>query len=404
MTEGAPPANRGARASAAFTADVAVIGAGIVGAAAAFRLAEAGLRTVILEAQPAPATGSTGRSAAGVRVQFGEPLNVLLSWESIREYRDFEELYGRPSGYDPLGYLFLVPREAQRAHLHALEMQQSYGLPVVELSPLAAQQLVPFAIDDEATATTTWGKADGIVDPHAITLAYLEMARELGATLHTSTPVVGASFVSDAWRLNTPAGAVEASHVVCAAGAWSGSVAASAGLSLPVQPVLRSVYVTSPTPTAHRYPLTIDLSSGVYLRSEGPRVIFGRSNREQPLGFHEGVDFADLDRVLWHALVRFPWLADAGLDRRASWWGYYEVTPDESPVLGRMPEVAPGASRWLNACGFSGHGVQQAARVGRLIVEEIERGRVRTIDIDPFRYDRFLSPAPLHANRESHIV
>lgn len=388
---------------AALSADVAVIGAGIMGAACAYRLAQAGLSTVVLEAQAAPATGSTGRSAAGVRVQFGDPLNVMLSWESIKEYRDFEALHGRPSGYDALGYLFLVPRAAASTHLRGLELQQSYGAPVTELDPASAQRLVPFAIDDETTYTTTFGEADGVVDPHSLTLAYLDLARGLGARALLSAPVTAAAFDGVAWRLTSPTGVVAAAQVVLAAGAWSGEVAKLAGLNVPVAPVLRSVYATAPLPERHRYPLTIDLASGVYLRSERPRVIMGRSNREQPPGFHEGVDFADLDRVLGLALVRFPWLADARLDGRASWWGYYEMTPDENPILGRMPPVAPGASAWLNACGFSGHGVQQAAMVGRLIAEEAANGRVLSLDIDAFRYDRFLGSSA-GGRRETLIV
>jgi sarcosine oxidase subunit beta len=84
-------------------------------------------------------------------------------------------------------------------------------------------------------------------------------------------------------------------------------------------------------------------------------------------------------------MARFPWLEEITLDRRASWWGYYETTPDHSPVLGR-PENAEG---WVNACGFSGHGVQQAAAVGRVIAEEVALGRAESIDIDEFRIERF---------------
>ncbi len=386
------------------TADVAVIGAGIVGAAVAFRLAQGGANVVVLEAQPTPASGSTGRSAAGVRVQFGDPLNIMLSWESILEYRDFESLHGAPSGYDPLGYLFLVPRANAAQHLRSLELQQSYGVPVEELTPENAQHLVPFAISPEETFTTTYGSADGVVDPHAITMAYLGLARGLGAEVLLDSPVGSAHWDGAAWRLGTPSGTVAAAQVVCAAGAWSGEVTSLAGLPVPVQPLLRSIYATAPLGRAHRYPLTVDLATGLYLRSEGQRVLFGRSNHEQPAGFHEGVDFGDLDRVLWFGLKRFPWLAETSLDRRASWWGYYEVTPDDNPILGRMPDLAPGASSWLNACGFSGHGVQQAARVGKLIAEEALDGRVRTLNIDAFRFERFLDPSSANQPHEPLIV
>lgn len=367
--------------------DLLVVGAGIVGAATAFRAAEAGLKVAVLEMQASPAMGSTGRSAAGVRVQFSEAVNVMLSWESIREYRDFAELYGEESGYDPLGYLLLAPEERWPAHLEAFELQRRLGVPIERLSPADAAGIVPF--DPAGIAGATYGPADGVVDPHSITLAYLRMARSLGAELLVDTPLLAAGHAAGAWDVSTPAGKLSAPAVVNAAGAWAGRVAGQAGLTVPVEPVRRIIYATAPLPApAPRYPLTVDLASGFYLRSEGRRVIFGRSNEAEPLGFSEGVDWAWLEPTLEAGLARFPWLAETALDRRASWWGYYEVTPDHHPILGRMP----GAEGWLNAAGFSGHGVQQAAMVGRLMVEEIVHGRAVSLDIDPLRYERFLTP------------
>src|SRR5690349_21496962 len=89
--------------------DALIIGAGIMGASCAFRLSERGVKVAVLEGQTSPAMGSTGRSAAGVRVQFTEEVNIRLSWESIQEYQHFHDLYGEDAGYRPIGYLFLVP-------------------------------------------------------------------------------------------------------------------------------------------------------------------------------------------------------------------------------------------------------------------------------------------------------
>jgi sarcosine oxidase subunit beta len=377
------------------TADAIVIGAGIVGAAIAFRLAERGLRVRVLEAAEAPATGSTGRSAAGVRVQFGREANVRLSWASIEEYRTFEERYGATSGYRPQGYLFLVPEGRWPAHAEGVALQRRLGVPVEVLAPEEALRHVPFAPDGVHRAT--FGPADGVVDPHAIATTYLRLAREAGAALHLATPVASARYAGGAWRVATPAGPFEAPLVVNAAGAWAGRVAASAGLTLPVQPLRRMVFVTGPTPHDHAYPLTIDVASGAYLRSEGRRVLFGRSNPHERPGFREGVDWDWLEPTLQAALGRFPFLADAGLDRRASWWGYYEVTPDHDAILGRHPD----ADGWIDAAGFSGHGVQHAAMVGRLIAEEAVDGRARSLDLDPLRHARFMSGA---AEGETHIV
>ena len=365
--------------------DVVVVGAGIVGAAVAFRLAERGQRVAVLEAAEAPATGSTGRSAAGVRVQFTSEINVRLSWESIREYRAFETRYGLPSGYRPQGYLFLVPKDRWATHAEGVELQRRLGVPVEVLSPSEATARTPF--ETHGVHAATYGPDDGVVDPHAIATGYLTLARALGATVHVDTPLDQAERRGDAWRIVTPRGTTWAGTVVNAAGAWAGRVAAAAGLDLTVEPVRRMVFVTGPLAHEHVYPLTVDVASGTYLRSEGARILFGRSNPDEPPGFTEGVDWAWLEPTLEAGLARFPFLADAGLDRRACWWGYYENTPDHDAILGRHPD----AQTWIDAAGFSGHGGQHAAMVGRLIAEEVVDGAAHTLDLAPLRHQRFRS-------------
>jgi len=362
--------------------DALIVGAGIVGAAVAYRLAERGLSVAVLEAEAVPAAQATAKSAAGVRVQFSEPVNVRLSWSSIQEYRDFEELFGVSSGYRPIGYLFLVPRELERAYEDALALQRSLGVPVERLELEEARARVDF--EPAGLAFATWGPADGVIDPHLVAHAYLKAARERGAELHTETPLVSAARERGGWRVRTPRGDYAAGVVVNAAGAWAGEVARRAGLELPVVPVRRMIFMTGAMPEARDLPLTVDVATGFYLRGEGERVLFGRSNPEEPPGFREGMDWSWLEPTLEAGLSRFPWLERAGLDHRASWWGYYAVTPDHNPVLGWMP----GVEGWVNAAGFSGHGVQQAAAVGRVLAEEVVDGRAHTIDIDPLRYER----------------
>ena len=365
--------------------DVLIIGAGIMGASCAFRLSEQGLTVIVLEAQTSPATGSTGRSVAGVRVQYTEEVNARISWESIQEYQHFQELYGEDAGYRSIGYLFLVPPERWGEHLQSVRLQERIGAPVRVLSVEDAQNLIAF--DTTGIAGTTHGPADGVVDPHSVTFAYLKLAKEKGASLYLETPLISAKRLGNVWQVETPKGLFEAEYLINAAGSWAGEVAKRARLEVevPVQPVRRVVYATAPTSWPHVYPLTIDLASGFYLRSEGQRILFGRSNPDEPPGFSEGMDWDWFEPTISVGLERFPWLEETRLDNQACWWGYYEVTPDHNPILGRLPTV----ENWVNVAGFSGHGVQQAPAIGRLIAEEVVLGKAQSINIDPLRITRF---------------
>lgn len=378
------------------TTDVVIIGAGIIGASCAFRLSERDLRVVVLEAQSSPALGSTGRSAAGVRVQYTEEVNICLSWESIQEYQRFPDLYGEDAGYRSIGYLLLAPAEQWDEHLQSVRIQERIGVPVNVLTVQQAQHILAF--DATGIAGATYGPADGIIDPHRVTFTYLRLAKERGASLLVNTPMLTARRAGTHWQVQTPQGIIEAEYLINAAGCWAGEVAQRAGLQTPIQPVRRLVFLTAPIPWQHTYPLTIDLASGFYFRSEGERLLFGRSNPDEPAGFNEGIDWDWLEPTISVGVARFPWLAETRLDRQACWWGYYEVTPDHQPILGRHPD----AETWLTAAGFSGHGVQQAPAIGRLIAEEVVLGRAASINLDPLRITRFSNPEH-ESKRERNI-
>lgn len=384
-----------ASSGAAIRRDALVIGAGIVGAACAYRLAEAGLAVTVLEREAAPAAGSTGRSAAGVRVQFSEAVNVLLSAASIDEYRALPQ-----ASYRPIGYLFLVPEAQWTAHSQGLRLQQSLGMPVQELS--ADEAAARVGASPVGLEGASWSPIDGVVDPHGIALNYLAALRASGrghVALNAgvdSIEQIGSS-TQPMWQVDTAAGRWQAPVVLNCAGAWSGEVAALAGLHVPVGPARRMVFATGPMPERANAPMCIDAGSGLWWRPEGQRLIFGLSNPADT-GFEEGIDWEWLEPTAEAALARFPWFEQVAIDRRASWWGYYEVTPDHQPVLGPMP----GAPGWFNACGFSGHGVQQAAAVGR-VMAAIITDRKPFIDVWSLRIERFDDTGGM-TRRESLIV
>ncbi len=359
----------------AQTADIVVIGAGIIGAASAYRLAQGGLEVVVLD-KDRPASGSTGRSVAGVRAQFHSATNILLSRESIAEYAAMSA-----SGYRPEGYLMLIPEADWAAHREAVALQQGLGIPSEALTPDEAQRYATF--ETAGLGGCSFCPTDGKVDAHSLNHEYVRLAREAGARVVLDTPVVDIARVAGGWQVTTPNGVFEAPQLLNAAGAWSGEVGRMAGLEIPVSPARRMVFSTGPLDLPRPVPMTFDLTSGVYLRSEGERLIFGRADPSDT-GWREGLNWDWLEPTLALALERWPWLETASLDRKASWWGYYELTPDGFPVVGPMP----GADGWLNACGFSGHGVMQAAATGR-VMAQIATGETPFIDVSPLGIERF---------------
>ena len=339
---------------------------------------------VVVEKEVAPALCSSGRSAAGVRVQFTTESNIRLSQLSIQTYREFATRHGHEVGYKPIGYLLLVPHARWSSHLEAVDLQRRVGVPVEVVDPEQAQRWVTF--DSSGLEGATFGPVDGVVDPHLATHAFVSLARDAGATFRLATPALEITQRKGGWHVETTAAPVTATHVVNAAGAWSGEVAARAGLSLPVVPVRRHVYISAPVEDPRTYPLTIDLETGFWLRSEGERVLFGLSNENQPPGFVEGMDEGWLEETLLTGVQRFPWFEELGIDVESSWWGYYEVSPDHKPDH-RSSSPARNAGSTRPASPATGSVTPPAT--GLLVAEMITDGAAHSVDISPYGHARF---------------
>lgn len=363
--------------------DVVVVGSGIVGASCAWHLASRNLSVAVLEQDVAPAMGSTGKSAAGVRVQFTTQANIELSMYSLPVYRGFTEQYGYDIGYQDIGYLLLVPDDRWDQHMESVALQKSMEAPVEVLDPIEAQTYVSF--DSEGLAGATYGPWDGIIDPHMATNAWVTMGKALGVEYYFKTPVTEIKRRGQSWVIRGGDKTFHCGHVVNATGAWSAQVSKLANLEVPVGPKRIQIFLSAPIEDSRTYPLTIDLATGVYLRSEGDRILFGLDNLDQDFGFSEGMDWDWMEHVLLTGVDRFPWWSELGIDRKGSWWGYYAVSPDNSPVIG----INPADPNWVDACGFSGHGIMHAPATGLAVSEMIVDGHTHTLNLDGFRHNRF---------------
>jgi sarcosine oxidase subunit beta len=350
-----------------------VIGGGALGAATAFHLRRLGVEDVVLVERDVLASGSTSKSAGGIRAQFADELNIRIALRSLVEF----EAMADEIGFRQDGYLFLLDNDEDvRMFRAAVALQQELGVPSRVLTPAEARELVPqLAVDDLVAAT--FCPTDGRASPESVVQWY---ARESGASVMQSCDVTAIDVRDGVVRaVETTRGAIATGCVVCCAGAWSGDVAASAGVSLPVEGLQRWMWFTPQDGGLPEHvPLTIDFSSGFYFHREGPGLAFGGRG----------------DDVSEEAVRRLPALGD--LPVQSSWWGYYDVSPDWNALVGEAPEV----SRFLYATGFSGHGFQQAPAVGEHVAELVV-GKEPTLDLSPFSAARFADGA---ARPEQFVV
>jgi sarcosine oxidase subunit beta len=353
-----------------------VVGGGALGAAAAFHLRRLGVEDVVLLERDTLASGSTSKSAGGIRTQFSDELNVRIALRSLEE---FERLAPEIS-FRQDGYLFLLDREEDVATFRdALALQHSLGVPSRELTPAEAAQLVPQLSLDGLLAATYCAR-DGHATPETFVQRY---AADSGATVLQGTPATGIRVRGGRIEgVETSGGFVGTDTVVCCAGVWSREVAALAGVVLPVQGEARSMWFTpGDGGVPPRLPLTIDFSTGFYFHREGPGLAFGGRAQQ-------------LEDVAEAAARRLPVLAE--LPVQASWWGWYDVSPDWNALVGEVAKP----SRFLYATGFSGHGFQQAPAVGEHLAELVV-GRRPTLDLSPFAVERFEAGA---ARPEAFVV
>jgi sarcosine oxidase, subunit beta len=374
-------------------ADAVIVGGGVIGCSLAYHLAREGLRVVLYERGELGAQ-STGRCAGGVRQQFSTELNVRLQQISVRLLTQFQEEVGFPCDFRQIGYLMLLSTPAEvTSFREQLRMWHAVGLTeACWLLPEEAGRLAP-AISLEGVLGATFCPTDGIASPNDVTHGYASAARQLGAELVTGTNIVGVE-VRDhrVVGVRTKGGHIAAPLVLNCAGAWASELAAGVGVDLPVVPYRRHIFVSDSCPAVTRdSPMTVEVATSFYFHPDGNGVLFGMGEPDEVPTFATDVDWRLLERI--HPIIerRVPALLESGI--RSAWAGLYEVTPDHLPFLG---PVGDPDGFWC-ACGFSGHGFQQAPAVGRLLTQMM-LGRRPDLDLSPLSPTRDLAASVAEAN------
>lgn len=376
------------------SAEVVVIGGGVIGTSAAFHLAEAGVRVLLLERDEL-AGGSTSKAAGGVRAQFSDPVNIALGQRSLDAFARFAERPGCEIDLKRHGYLFLLDNADDVAAFERnVAVQNELGVPSRMLGVAEAKELSPFIATDGLLAAA-YSPDDGHCTPEAVVHGYAAGARKHGAVIRRHCAVTGIEASGgEITAVRTEAGRVRTGTVICAAGAWSAAVGEMVGFELPVRPLRRQVLVSEPIPDLPpRLAFTIDFGTSFYFHDErsagrtsigtaGAGLLMGMSDPEEEFGFRTERDDAWLGRFGAVVARRAPRLAEVGIAH--GWAGLYEMTPDHNAVVGE----AADASRFLYATGFSGHGFLQGPAIGE-VLRDLVLGHTPVVDVSALDVRRF---------------
>ncbi|MBM3126031.1 MAG: FAD-binding oxidoreductase [Chloroflexi bacterium] len=367
------------------SADIVIVGGGVMGASALYHLARRGAKNLLLlEKEQFFGQGATGRCAGGVRYQFSTEINIRLSLESLPMIERFKQELGQDVNYRPCGYLLVATNEMDaRTFNHNVKLQNQLGVQTQWLSGEDIRRRLPMMNFEDASCGTFYQK-DGLVDPNSVVMGYIGAAQRLGAAALTGVEVGGIRVYEDSIQgVQTNAGFIHTPMVLNAAGPWSGVVAKLAGVDLPITPLRRQMFTTNAMKEIPAdFPFVIDFAQSLYFHREGEGLLIGMSNQNEVPGFDQSVD-EEFEMVNYEAAVqRMPVLENA---RRTSHWaGLYEITPDAHPILG-------GTSvQGFSVCtGFSGHGFMHGPIAGKLMSEYLLDGKFSTLDVSMLDLNRF---------------
>lgn len=389
-------------------ASVVIVGGGVMGAATACFLArDHGVAVTVVERDPAGTEASSALSASSIRQQFSQPVNVALSAWSLAFLRRVGDELALPQpgggverphiGLVEPGYLYLAGTAQADAMRRVHAVQRGLGADVALLAPEALRARFPWLAADDIALGSLGLSGEGWFDGPALWQAFVRKARACGARWVQASAQgfasqgdrVTAVLCSDGTR-------VEGEAVVVAAGAWSAPLTAALAVPLPVAAKKRDVFVFDSPALLPGCPLVID-PSGVWFRPEGRGFIAGAPPRQPQPGDPDGaplhaIDHALFDEVVWPVLAaRVP--AFEALRLRSAWAGYYEMnTADHNGLAGPLP----GWRNAFAACGFSGHGMQQAPAVGCALAAMIAGAHSDAPALDALAPGRIERGALLH--------
>ena len=372
----------------AETAEVVVIGGGVMGCSILYHLAARGMTDVLLLEREALGSGSTGRSSGAVRMHYSTEVHARMAWHSVQVFRDFENAVGGECGYTNTGYLVFANDDAVEGFRANVALQQSVGIDTREISRGDAAEIAPgYYLDD--CAGIAYEPLSGHADPSGTALAYAARARELGARIRLQTPAESVEVKAGRVTAVTANGErIETERAIIATGPWSRRFLLAHGIDLPLQATRHEVIHLRRPPEVPYHPGGGDIANLIYFRPESTDLtLIGNGNLESdvedPEVYAQRASQGFIAEVWGRIARRIPAMAEA--EFATGYAGLYTQTPDSHPVIDRVD----GVDGLYICTGFSGHGFKLSPAVGLLMSELVLDGKASTIDITQLRMSRF---------------
>ena len=367
--------------------DTVIVGGGVMGCSIQHNLADRGMNRSLLVEKDVLGSGSTSRSQAILRMHYSNPETALMAWESLKVFRNFEEITGASSGFTKTGYLLAVPEHYRKPMLENLKMQQQLGIDVDEVDFKFVQDLGLNAYPDEGEAYC-WEPLSGFADPYSVTVGYANQSRKLGCEIDMGNEVTAIKI--DHGRVvgvKTSTGDVYSDRVVVAAGPWSGPLLNELGLDFGLKTVRHQVFLLDRGDNVvGRTPIIGDVTLGFSARPDIGNVIMigvGEDEVVGPSEYNQSVDTEMLIKTQSDLSKRIPGVLDATFV--GGWSGLFTVTPDWHPILSKID----GIEGLYVAVGFSGHGFKLSPMIGQVMGDIILGQTSKSIDISSLGADRF---------------
>lgn len=381
------------------TANVVILGAGVMGTSIAFHLAKRKAGKIVVIDKDHVGHGGSGRSSALIRMHYSFPAEVELALISLRIFQNWQEVVGAPGDFRRTGFVRIVhPNESARLKLN-VEMQRGLGATVELIDKHHLRELEPdWNVDD--VELVAYEPDSGYGDGAGVAGDFLNAARDMGTIYVSRTQATTLHVNDDCVRgVVTDQGCISSPIVISATGPWTRPLLQQAGYDLPIECEYHQVAILRNSPDMKGGGCAcIDSVTATYFRSDAhDKFLVGDFYGKRPVNpdnFPQRASDDSLADIIDRACRRVPKLERAEVMHGVT--GVYDMTPDSRPLLGEIP----GISGLFVCAGFSGMGFKISPAIGLVMGELVLDGKASSVDICAFRPNRFAENAPIRAEYE----